>query len=732
MSTCSLTVLRLIDRFRSRNLEPGDPTVLTVFLDIAAAFDIAKHDALHSLLVSVFPNSNFAELVQNLTTRGLACVSVNGFKSDYFMLTCGTGQGDPLSSPRFLIVQHFFIMALFKYISKPEIGITVPLPIDGVPTEQVPPVLFADDSTIWLNFQTQQQIDHWKHCLEVLHSATGLRINPSKTKIIPLKEVPPDLLPLVEQVGEVVDEVEHLGIIICRDPEVGRARTYERLAVKFRSRSKMLRGLIRTTDVFHRRLMVQSLVSSLLLHVYRVYPAELEFLEHARVITLESLWYYEYDGESRGRPKVAAARVGAPLKAGGLNMVLPEEAAKASFIGALISVIYHGADAPECILNKLFSITNTIPRIQHWGADSIISDADWILELVPSSGWYLAELSDLLQRMESDPLLFLHTPIRGAEFTKYWRWTPEQFDEHLPDAISYFHLMQLPSGKRRGPVRLQPHRLARLEDEEERVRVRVEGLVEVLNELGLTVPPRRGAEWEYRQGSTFFQYAILYNKGVFKKAMKRYRRLGGIQEPPAYRTRIYDGVDVPRNIVDFKAAYTFLGRAHIESKFKSFQFELLNRTLMSINKSYNMGLRDSNLCPTCPLQISDTSHAVTDCKIPTWFLRFFSRFARNNHKLSEYTVQETIYEFSIPRPKIISHQLEEQLQHIFIAIKEFSLNAQFHPRFPRWNDFVIYAKILNIIKRVYRVRMFSYLPYDLLDDFLNFLLSIEVEVRAGF
>ena len=144
-----------------------------------------------------------------------------------------------------------------------------------------------------------------------------------------------------------------------------------------------------------------------------------------------------------------------------------------------------------------------------------------------------------------------------------------------------------------------------------------------------------------------------------------------------------------------------------------------------------MGLRDSNLCPSCPIQISDTGHAVTDCKIPTWFLRYFSRFSRENHKLYRYTVQETIYEFSIPRPKILSAQFEEQVQHIFIAVKEFSLNAQFHPRFHIWNDFVIYAKILNIVKRIYRVRMFSYLPYDLISDFIHFLLSVEVEVRAG-
>ena len=115
----------------------------------------------------------------------------------------------------------------------------------------------------------------------------------------------------MEQVGEIVDEVEHLGIIICRDPEEGGNRTYDRLAVKLDNRSKMMRGLIRTTDVFHRRLMVQSLVSSLVLHVYRVYPPDMVFLASARDSTLEALWYYEYDDERKGRIKVAGARLDA-------------------------------------------------------------------------------------------------------------------------------------------------------------------------------------------------------------------------------------------------------------------------------------------------------------------------------------------------------------------------------------------------------------------------------------
>ena len=124
MSTCSYTVLRLIDRIKQQDVLPEDPAVLAIFLDIAAAFDTANHAALSILLSHVFPRSEFPELVQNLTTRGLACVSVNSLKSNYFLLSCGTGQGDPLSSPRFLILQHFFINALFKAINIPDMHIT--------------------------------------------------------------------------------------------------------------------------------------------------------------------------------------------------------------------------------------------------------------------------------------------------------------------------------------------------------------------------------------------------------------------------------------------------------------------------------------------------------------------------------------------------------------------------------------------------------------------------------
>ena len=181
-----------------------------------------------------------------------------------------------------------------------------------------------------------------------------------------------------------------------------------------------------------------------------------------------------------------------------------------------------------------------------------------------------------------------------------------------------------------------------------------------------------------------------------------------------------------------KAAYNFLPRARIESRFKSFQFELLNRTLYSVTKAKALGHIDSNLCRVCPYVISGTSHAVTDCKIPQWFLKFFTRLARNHPKLTEYEVQETRFEFSIPSPKKITMDTETQIQHLFIAVKKFALDSQNVERFPLWNNYVIYAKILNIAKRIYRVRRYAHCSHDVIANFVEYLLTINNEVLVGF
>ena len=579
-----------------------------------------------------------------------------------------------------------------------------------------------------LRFNCQPDVDHWKFCLEVLQQATGLRVNPSKTKIIAIGDLTPDQSLLAGQVGEVVDEVEHLGVILCGSSLRGRERTYTRMAEKFHSRVQSFVGLAASTDIFHRRLLVQALISSTLLHVYRVYPPTPDFLKEVFAAQKKALWSYRFGDEIHGRVKVAERRLGAPITSGGLDLVLPQESALASYISAFLAILCHASDRRGCILDRFFEISSKMPEVLWWGSRSMEDSADWAVAVIPHSGMYFDGLVQLVLQSELDPHLFLHTPVFGSNLTRAWPWNKDELAEMLPGVEVVNDLVRRTRFGGSDSVQLALQHLTLQGVMGEHVRSLIDGL----NRAGLAVPALpRGSR--VAAVHPLFMHVLGFNrKGVLRRALRRQRRSAHSVDPPAYHTRLAGGQDVPRDIEDMKAAYQFLPRARIESRFKSFQFELLNRTLYSITKAKALGHIESNLCRACPFIISDTSHAVTDCKIPTWFLKFFTKFARTHPKLSEYEVQETRFEFSIPSPKKISMDTETQIQHLFIAVKKFALESQHAERFPVWNNYVIYAKILNIAKRIYRVRRFAHCTHDVIASFVEYLLTINNEVLVGF
>jgi hypothetical protein len=74
---------------------------------------------------------------------------------------------------------------------------------------------------------------------------------------------------------------------------------------------------------------------------------------------------------------------------------------------------------------------------------------------------------------------------------------------------------------------------------------------------------------------------ILEKPYILKRFYKKHTISKYNKIPPSYQSRINEGVDCPRNPTHFSDAYVFLGRAKIESSLKSFQLELLNRSLPS-------------------------------------------------------------------------------------------------------------------------------------------------------
>ena len=209
-------------------------------------------------------------------------------------------------------------------------------------------------------------------------------------------------------------------------------------------------------------------------------------------------------------------------------------------------------------------------------------------------------------------------------------------------------------------------------------------------------------------------------KRFYKKhAISKYNKI-----PPAYQSRINEGVDCPRNPTHFSDAYVFLGRAKIDSALKSFQLELLNRTLPSPRKLVRMGIQQDPRCVVCPgAPTASSAHTISDCTIPTFFIKFFNKFTQSYPPLARYQLCTVVFEFSFPRLSQFDFSTEEQLHHLFIAVKQFASFAHQEPRFDRWNSLIYYLRILNIAKKIIRTRTFAKLPSNILEHFLDFAID---------
>ena len=235
-------------------------------------------------------------------------------------------------------------MFLFYTIKKSmnhRIGVLLP----GVADKRscIPPTAFADDTNKTLKFQTQNDVDFWFEILDDAAKMTGLVVNRSKTKILLTGEGEGRTLPLpfVSQVGEVVDVVEHLGVFISLDLTTGRDKTYLMLRDKITEAITSFQKCCHTPDIFHRKMLLQSLISSKMLNVFRVYPPTDDFVGETWKQIRKVLWNYTWEGKIHGRPKVAENRIKAPISRGGLGFITPQMAADTAYLGALKANFRH-------------------------------------------------------------------------------------------------------------------------------------------------------------------------------------------------------------------------------------------------------------------------------------------------------------------------------------------------------------------------------------------------------
>ena len=162
------TILDIIE-FTNYIENPG----LMIFLDFEKAFDTISWSFLMKTLEYFNFGEDFKKWITILYNKPLACVSNNGYATDFFPLTRGVRQGCPISALLFILVVE--IMALNLKNNNTIHGIKV-----GHNTQII--TQLADDTTLFLKDSMSLKnalkiLDHFEKC-------TGLRLNKSKTECI--------------------------------------------------------------------------------------------------------------------------------------------------------------------------------------------------------------------------------------------------------------------------------------------------------------------------------------------------------------------------------------------------------------------------------------------------------------------------------------------------------------------------------------------------------------------
>lgn len=154
---------------------------IAVFCDFSKAFDTIDRSFLLAALSELGVGPGFVALVRPLLSDTRARALANGFISAPASFAAGVRQGCPLSPLLYLFVAQ----ALVSFLHSRGIGISALLPGSPLTTATG---TYADDAQVLLD--SPSQLSPFLAAMDTFASATGQRLNHSKTQLLPLGAVP--------------------------------------------------------------------------------------------------------------------------------------------------------------------------------------------------------------------------------------------------------------------------------------------------------------------------------------------------------------------------------------------------------------------------------------------------------------------------------------------------------------------------------------------------------------
>jgi hypothetical protein len=150
-------------------------------LDFEKAFDTIEHNTVFSMLQALGFPEKWISWTKEILTSASSAVLLNGVPGKAFQCKRGVRQGDPLSPLLFVLVAEILLQVLNK-------AATLNLlhyPLNLTHMSDFPVAQYADE-TILIMEASQRQLFYLKGILHTISLSTGLKVNFSKSCLLPI------------------------------------------------------------------------------------------------------------------------------------------------------------------------------------------------------------------------------------------------------------------------------------------------------------------------------------------------------------------------------------------------------------------------------------------------------------------------------------------------------------------------------------------------------------------